>query len=47
MGEGRTSVDHDSAEDGAVPADPLCCAVRDDVCPELDGADEIPWQLQR
>lgn len=42
MMEGRTAVDHDSAEDGAVAANPLRRAVRDNVCAELEGADEVP-----
>ena len=36
-----TAVDDDAAEDGAVPADPFCCAVGDDVCAVLDGADKV------
>ena len=38
---GRTSVDDDAAEDGAVPADPLGRAVGDDVRAVVEGADEV------
>lgn len=35
------AVDHDAAKRRPVSANPLCCAVHDDVCPVLDWADQI------
>ena len=40
----RTAVDDDTAEDRAVPADPLRRAVGDDVCTVVEGPDKVPWQ---
>lgn len=37
----HTTVDDNPAEDGTVPANPLCGAMGYNVCSKLKGADEV------
>ena len=38
------AVDDDASEDGAVSADPLRCAVRDNVRAVIEGTDEVSYR---